>query len=332
MARILVTGGTGFIGANLVKKLCSQGHNVTIFANVASHPFLKGLKIRIIKGDIRNYSEVLKAVKGQEYVYHLAATAKNLSSEKGFIFGTNITGTKNVAKACLAAGVKKMVYASSSATLGFSRREKPLDEKNCMDFKDNLYGQSKKYGEDEVQKYIKKGLNASIFIPSYVIGAGEIDPVRFGLWKSINNERIKFTYPGGSSLVAVEDLIEGIILVMRKGGLGKRYILSSEYLRLFDFYNMIARAMGTSPIRWRVPHWTWRLAYGCAAVAELMLQNPPITREGVRWHFNYKKLNSTKTRKELGWTPKVPIEESIKRVIGYYIEIGVFRHDYAKNN
>jgi nucleoside-diphosphate-sugar epimerase len=321
--RILITGGTGFIGSRLAKTLFENGDDVTVFAHTTSHPFLKGLKLKFMKGDIRNYKEIFKATQGKDYVYHLAATTKNSPSEKQFIFDTNVLGTENVARACLEAEVKKMVYAGSSATLGFTRKEKALTEHDVMDFKDNLYGQSKKLGEDKVQEYIAKGLHASIFIPSYVLGGGEVDPERFGLWKSINKGRIRFTFPGGSSLVPIDDLVEGIILVMKKGRKGERYILSSTYMRLYDFYNLIAYIMGKPKIRWRIPHWTYHLAYLSAIIMENTLKKPPLTTEAVRWHFNYKMLDASKARQELGWKPKTKVEDSIKELIAYYKSRGI---------
>jgi dihydroflavonol-4-reductase len=321
--RILITGGTGFIGAHLARTLSKEGNEITIFANTSTHQFLNGLNIKFIQGDIRVYPQVLNAIMGNDYVYHLAATTTNKLSEKKFIFDTNVLGTENVAKACLAAGVKKMVYASSSATLGFTKTEKMLTEKDIMDFKDNLYGQSKKFGEDKVHEYIAKGLNASVFIPSYVLGAGEVDPTRFGLWKSIHKGRIKFTFPGGSSLVPVDDLVRGIILVMEKGAKGERYILSSTYFRLYDFYNLIASIMGAQKIKLRMPHWTYYPAYLGVIIMERLMNNPPLTLEAVRWHFNYKMLDSSKARRELGWEPNKKVEDSIKELIAYYKHNGI---------
>ena len=320
---VLVTGGTGFVGANLARELKYRKNKVIVFSDRETHPFLKGLDIEIKTGDIRNYDAVLNAVKGCDYVFHLAATAANTIRQKDNIFGINVDGTENVMKACLESNVKKVVYASSSATLGFSRRERKLTEKDVMDSKDNLYGQSKKLGEDKVYWYISKGLDATVVIPSFVMGAGEIDPTRYGLFRSISRGRIRLAFPGGSSMVAVEDLIEGMILAMENGKTGERYILSSNYLRLFNFYNLIAKIMGKPRIKFCIPHGFCYPMYFLGAILQVIMKNPPISTESVRWHFNYKFCDSSKARTQLGWTPKVSLEESIKRAMDYYKSIGV---------
>lgn len=323
--KIFITGGTGFIGVNLVKKLYGQKNEITVFAKDAFHPFLKGLGIRIIEGDITDYRHLFEAVKGHDYVYHLAACTLSAPKEKAKIFSTNVLGTENAMKACLKSNVKKAVYVSSGSTLGFSRQEIPLTENDSMDFKDNLYGQSKKLGEDKVLEYVAKGLNATIVLPGYVMGAGEVDTRRFGLFKSIASGRIKFTYPGGGGTVAVEDIVDGIILAMEKGKSGERYILSNEYVRLFDFYNLIARMLKKPKIRLRLPSVSYYPMYLLGAVLERTMKNPPITSEAIRWHFRFRVYDSTKARRELGWKPKIPLAESIRRAIEYYKSIGVLK-------
>src|SRR3989338_9610681 len=107
--KILITGGTGFIGANLIKKLYGPKNEITVFAKDAFHQFLKGFDIRIIVGDITDYGALSEAVKGNDYVYHLAACTLSSPKEKTKIFGTNVLGTENVMKACLKSNVKKVV-------------------------------------------------------------------------------------------------------------------------------------------------------------------------------------------------------------------------------
>jgi len=324
--KILVTGGGGFIGSNLVRKLYKLGYQVTIFDLNTSHIFLKGLKIKLIKGDIRDYDSVLKAVKGNDFVYHLASYNVGRVSEKKKILGINEGGTGNVMRACLESKVKKVVHVSSGSVLGFTRSEKKkLDENNILDFKDQLYGQSKKFGEDQVQKYITKGLKATIVLPCYVIGAGETDPSRYGVYKSISKGRIKFTYPGGTSTVAVEDLVNGMVLAMEKGKVGERYNLCSAFGKLFDFYNMIAILLKKPKIRIEIPRFTYFPMYFLAAILQTIMKNPPIATETVRWFFNFRYYDSTKAKRELGWKPKIPLEESIRRAIIYYRKIGALK-------
>ena len=325
MGRILITGGTGFIGSHLARRLYNKKNKIVIFAKDAYHPFLKGLKIKVIKGDVRVFNAVLKAVRGCDYVYHLAANTSSNKNDKGLLFSTNVNGTENVFKASLKSNVKKVVYVSSGSTLGYYKDERPLAEEGATDFIDNVYAQSKKIGEDKAAEYAKKGLNVSIVLPAYVLGAGVVDKRQANLFRSISSGRIKFTYPGGGGTVAVEDLVDGIILVMEKGKQGERYLLSNEYVRLFDFYNLIARIMKKPKIRLKIPRIAYYPMYILGFALGRLMKNPPITEESVRWHFNYRVYDSAKAKKELGWKPRVTLAESIKRAVEYYKSTGALK-------
>ncbi|MBI3026885.1 NAD-dependent epimerase/dehydratase family protein [Candidatus Woesearchaeota archaeon] len=321
--KIVVTGGSGFIGANLVRKLYDGKNEITVFARDINHPFLSGLKIKKIKGDIRNYKSVLNAVRGSDYLFHLAACTLSSPKRKNEIFSTNILGTENVMKACLKSDVKKVVNVSSSSVFGFAKSGKiKLNENYNLDFKDNLYAQSKKLAEDKVKYYVGRGLKAVIANPSYVIGAGEVDKRRFGLYQSIYQGRIKFVYPGGGGNVAVEDIVDGLILVMEKGVVGERYILSTNNARIYDFYNLIAKLLKKPKIRFMLPRVSYYPMYLLGAFFQNLIDEPPLTTESVRWHFNYKYFDNSKARR-LGWKPKIPLNESVKRAIKYYRSIGV---------
>jgi len=323
---ILIIGGSGFIGANLIKRLYNQKCKIVVFAKNTDHLFLNGLKIKRIKGDVRNYDSVLKAVKGCEYVYHLAACSLNTQKDKEKIFGVNVLGTENVMRACLACNVKKVVHVSSSAVFGFSKSKKTkLNEKDNLDFKDNLYAQSKKLGEDMVRFYVNKGLNATIVNPSYVIGAGEIDSARFVLYQSIANGRIKLVFPGGGGNVAVEDLVEGMLLALKSGKAGERYILSTNNVSLYHFYNLVARLLKRPKIKIKIPRILYYPMYGLGLILKQTMKNSALTPETVRWHFNFKYFDNYKAKKELGWKPKIRLEESIKRTIKYYKAIGLIK-------
>lgn len=322
--RILVTGGTGFIGSQLIKKLYNDKNEITVFAKESFHPFLEGLKLKRIAGDVRDYDAVSNAVKGCDYVYHLAACSLDSLKEKDEIFSVNISGTENVMKASLESGVKKVVHVSSCSVLGFAKNKRDtLSEESNFPDKDRVYARSKKLGEDKVQEYVKKGLNAAIVIPAYVIGAGEIDAGRFVIFQSISRGRIKFTYPGSIGTVAVEDLADGFILAMEKGKPGQRYILSNMNIELFDFYNLIAKMMSKPRIKLKLPRISYYPMYLLAAVLQRTFKNPPLSTEIIKWAYNYRNYDSSKARKELGWKPKIKLDESLRRAMRYYKEIGV---------
>ncbi len=314
---ILITGATGFIGSNLVRRLYNGKDKIISFANIPNHPFLEGLNIKKIMGDIMDYDAVLKAIKGCDYVYHLAASSINGFQHKETLFGTNIEGTENVMKACLENKVKKVVHTSSCSVLGFTNSpEIKLTEENNMDFKDNYYGQSKSLGEDVVRKYVAKGLNATIVNPASVFGAGEIEPLE--LVKSISKGRIKFTFPSGTTLVAVADIIEGMVLAMKKGRNGERYILADEYMSFKGMYNVIADLLKKPRIKFELPKLTYFPLYTLGAIFDSFNINLFLSKETIRFCYHYRNWDSSKAKKELEWTPKTSYKEAVRQALDYY--------------
>jgi dihydroflavonol-4-reductase len=198
-----------------------------------------------------------------------------------------------------------------------------LNENNNLDLKDNIYAKSKKLGEDIVQKYVAKGLNATIVSPSFVIGPGEIDSSRYLLAKSISKGRVTFTFPGGGGTVGIEDLVDGIVLAMKWGKSGERYILSNENVFLIDRFNLMAKILNKPKIKYIIPRFTYYLMYFLGVIVQKLVKNPPISTEIVRWYFNYRNFDNSKAKQELGWKPKTSLKESIRRTIEYYKSIKV---------
>ncbi|MBO6482347.1 MAG: SDR family oxidoreductase [Pelagibacteraceae bacterium] len=189
--------------------------------------------------------------------------------------------------------------------------------------KQGPYGQSKKLAEEIVQRYVAKGLNATIVSPSFVIGPGEIDSSRYLLAKSISKGRVTFTFPGGGGTVGIEDLVDGIVLAMKWGKSGERYILSNENVFLIDRFNLMAKILNKPKIKYIIPRFTYYLMYFLGVIVQKLVKNPPISTEIVRWYFNYRNFDNSKAKQELGWKPKTSLKESIRRTIEYYKSIKV---------
>lgn len=320
--KIFITGGTGFLGANLVRKLCSSGKDVTILVHgKKDHPFLKGLKIKRKIGNVRDYNSVLKSMKGCNYVYHLAAILAPNVRGKNDMFDVNIIGTENVMRAALENKIRKIVHASSTSVFGYSKKKKQrINEKSeYQTEKDqNSYGYSKKLAEEKVLDYVAKGLNATIIHPCSIVGEGEETPLFLTLVKSISKGRIKFVFPGGTSFVDVGDVVRGLILAMEHGKKGQRYILSSHYMELIEQFNAIAEELKKPPIRIRLPKISYYPALMIAKIMEKTIKNPLITVEALKHAYGYRNFDSSKAKKELGWKPKVSYQESVSKAIEYY--------------
>ena len=315
--KIFISGATGFLGSHLVKTLYNSGCDITILIHKnSSHPLLEWLRIRKKKGDVRNYNSVLKAMKGNDYVYHLAGLRSSYASKKEDIFDTNIFGTENVMKASLESGVKRVVHVSTSYVLGFSRSENVKLNENSNAIQNNgLYSKSKRIGEERVQKYVAKGLKAIVVNPCRIIGPGERYTGR--LMKEISERRINFAPFQGECLVDVRDAVNGIILAMKKGKPGQRYILAGEFRTLKDQYNTIAGILNKPKIRLQFLRTAYYPAHFVARITDIFTARKGKAKAASP-NFRFRDYDVTKAKKDLGWEPKIKFEESVRQSINYY--------------
>jgi dihydroflavonol-4-reductase len=255
---ILVTGGTGLVGSRLLFDLTLKGEKVRaikrssgnldpvkrIFSYYSPNPFDQFYNIEWVEADICNIESLLEAMHNVDYVYHAAAVVSFDPSEKEKLISNNVTGTRNVVNACLARGVKKLCYVSSTAALGPANKKGFIDE-NCMWVEDRLnsvYSQSKYYSELEVWKGIEGGLKAVIVNPSIILGPGFWDKGSSSMFSAVYRG-LKFWSDGITGYVSLEDVTAAMIALMNSKKSGERYILSSENLSYREVFNMIAESL-----------------------------------------------------------------------------------------
>lgn len=210
MNKILITGGTGFLGVHLARRLIKDKQSVTLFdiADLDARDLLG--KVKVIKGDIRKFSSIDKAVKLHDYVVH-AAAALPIQRAKKTIYSVNIDGTRNVLEACLHRKVKRVIFISSTAVYGVPKNL-PEKEDSPSD-PIGYYGESKVAGEQLCLEYFKKGLSLNIFRPKTFLGTERLGV--FELWfDAIYNGRRVYILGNGNNkyqLLAVTDLVDAII-------------------------------------------------------------------------------------------------------------------------
>lgn len=209
MKKILITGGTGFLGVHLARKFLKDNHKVTLFdmADLDARDLIG--KVTVIKGDIRNKSAVDKALKGQEYVVH-AAAALPIQLTKESIYSVNIDGTRNVLQACLKHKIKKVVFISSTAVYGVPR-DLPEKETSPID-PIGYYGESKIAGENLCREFAKKGLKTNIIRPKTFLGIERLGV--FELWfEAIYSGKRVYVLGNGNNLyqlLAVTDVVSAV--------------------------------------------------------------------------------------------------------------------------
>lgn len=326
MAKILITGATGFLGSNLTRRLAEQGHNITILVrNGSDHPFLEKLRINRVEGDVTDFDSLKNAMRGVDVVYHCAGIVSYRRSDAGLMDVVNIGGTDNACRAALESGVERFLHVSSTAAIGIPESpEHPADERYPFHKKwlKIPYMRSKKAAEEKALSFVERGLNIVSANPSTFYGAGDIKVSTGDIFRKINAGILKSAPPGGNGVIAIDDCVEGIIRTAEKGKTGERYILNGENLPFLEIFNTIARVLHKPPINKIMPRWLLGPAVGIAAamgaVFPVIGADPPISPELIKISWSHRYFDASKAAKELGWTPKISLEQACCEAVDFY--------------
>lgn len=242
--RILVTGATGFIGARLLARLAVECDSLKVLRREGSSlEAIKNIKFEDFIGDITSYEDVMRAVDGVDAVFHVAASVSYWDKLRKKQYDVNVNGTKNIVEACLTHKVKRLIYTSSIVAIGAPEEGRLADEKTEYNLSEyNVsYCDTKHLAELEVQKGVRKGLDAVIVNPAAVFGPGDIRRYKGNLYGSKVWTRI-FYVSGGIATVDVDDVVDGHIRAWKRGKTGERYILANENLTFKEISEVIALA------------------------------------------------------------------------------------------
>lgn len=246
---ILVTGGSGLVGSELISQLLAQGNKVKAIYNNTSLT-ITDKDIIAIKCDILDTVALEEAMQGITHVYHCAAIVSFNKKNKAQLLKINIEGTANVVNASIDAGVKKLVHVSSVSALGRIRENETVtEEMNWTEESSNsLYGKSKYLGEMEVWRGIGEGLEAVIVNPSLILGGGDWSKGSSEIFKSVYDEFPWYT-EGVTGVVDVKDVAKAMILLMNSEINKERFILNAENLSYKELFTQIATCFGK-----KIPH------------------------------------------------------------------------------
>lgn len=284
---ILLTGATGFVGKETLRRLVKKGYAVRVLvrnpASVADNPDFQG--VEIAEGDLLDVLSLEKACQNVDYIIHCAAQVSFHQRDKTKIFNTNSAGTANLVNAALAAGVKKLVHVSSIAALGRSIEQEPITEQTRWKNEGNnsLYAQSKYKAEKEVYRGLAEGLPLVVALPGVILGPGD--------WKSGSSAIFRFAskgipfYPAGSNgFVSVYDVADGLIRLMESPfESGEKFILVSQSVTYQLILTLIAKELGKRPPIWILrPFWAQILGLLSEFFAKITGGRPILSRETTR--------------------------------------------------
>lgn len=285
--RVLVTGGTGLVGAYLLRYLLQKGHTIRALHRSTSNMTLVADiqdQIEWLEGDVLDLPFLETAMRDVQQVYHSAAMISFNPKRVADMFATNIQGTANVVNAALHVGIEKLLHVSSIAALGRREYQPHIDE--CLQWENSEensnYAISKFKAENEVWRAYQEGLAAAIINPSTIIGGG--------IWSSSSCQLIQRAanglryYPSGSSgFVDVRDVAQAAIAVMESDQVGERYIVSAENRSYKNLFATLSNALGIPPPQRAMPNWLLSFAAGAERIrCALTHKEPLITREVIR--------------------------------------------------
>src|SRR5215467_4900565 len=281
----LVTGATGFVGSAVARALLRQGCRVRVLVRPSSdRRNLSNLQVEIAEGSMEEPQSLVRAVAGCRYVYHVAADYRLWVPDPEPMFRTNVVGTHDLMIAALDAGVERVIYTSSVATLGVVP-EGSADEETPSRAEDMIgpYKRSKFEAEEVVRNLAQeRGLPVVIANPSTPVGPGDIKPTPTGrvILEAARGQMPAFV-DTGLNIVHVDDVAEGHLAAAEKGQIGERYILGGENMSLAGILAEVSRAAGRRAPSLRVPHgMLYPVAVSADLAARLTGREPLITLNG----------------------------------------------------
>ena len=323
--KVLVTGGTGFVGSHLATALIKRGDEVCVLHRANSDLVaLDGLPVEHAIGDILDPDAVARAVKGRDLVFHVAALASYWRARREQVYRVNVEGTRVVMEACLRAGVQRVVYTSSVAAIGIRPDGVPADEQTTFDplSATFAYADSKHRAEQVVQKAVVQGLPAVIVNPAAVIGPGDHHLISSSVVVEFARHNIPLVPPGGMCVADVEAIVLGHIAAAERGLVGERYILGGENLSHRQIAETIVKLSGRPIPRGTIPRWVLRPAAVVVDVFNRINPRPPVVSgEQIRLGAIDFFFDASKAVRELDY-PLMPFASAAEKAYRWYQEHG----------
>lgn len=322
----LVTGASGFVGSAVLRRLLAEGQAARALVRADSdRRNLEGMSVETVVGDLADPASLVRALTGCRALFHVAADYRLWVPEPSAMYAVNVEGTAALMRAALEAGVERVVYTSSVATLGLNPDRSPADEATPVALGDMIghYKRSKFLAEQAVMDMVRNaGLPAVIVNPSTPVGPRDVKPTPTGrMILDAARGRTPAYVDTGLNVVHVDDVAEGHWRAFRTGRPGERYVLGGENLSLKEIFTRIAALSGHAPPRIRLPHASlYPLA--CAAEGWVRLRGrgrPLVTVDELRMSKKWMFFSSAKAQRELGYRPR-PADEALRDALQWFRE------------
>ncbi|MBI5538341.1 MAG: NAD-dependent epimerase/dehydratase family protein [Deltaproteobacteria bacterium] len=322
--RIALTGATGHVGANLVRRLVELGHDVRALVH-EDRRALEGVAVQAVPGDLLDVDSLVKAFSGADQVFHAAVRISIASGDEKLVHDTNVIGTRNVVEACVRAGVKRLIHFSSIHALSSTPVDQLIDESRPLASGSGLlpYDRSKSEAEQQVQAGVAKGLDAVILIPTGVLGPHDYRPSAMGqVLLDLALGRLPGLVDGAFNWVDVRDVIEGAIRASERCAAGERVLLSGHRKSLREIAVAVEHETGRKAPWFVSPMWLARASAPLVTAFARMTGKPPrVTTESLHALRNHKLISHDKATRLLDYHPR-PFEETIAASIAWFKSAG----------
>ena len=321
--RAFISGGTGFIGANLVRLLLNQGYDIRVLVRDNSRlDVLENLELEIVRGNL-NDPELYKKIQGCQVLFHVAAHYSLWQKDRQSLYESNVLGTRNILQAAQQAKVDRVVYTSSVAAIGVNPTGIAVDETHQSPVEElaGYYKKSKYWAEQEAIKSYQAGLDIVIVNPSTPIGAWDIKPTPTGeIILRFLRQKMPAYVDTGLNLIDVKDVAWGHLLALQRGTAGERYILGNRNLTFKALLQILGDITGLPVPENTLPLW---LPLTVAWIEESLLEplgkSPTIPIDGVRMSRHPMYYRSSKASQQLG-LPQSSIETAIQDAVNWFYD------------
>ncbi|HEX9405560.1 MAG TPA: hopanoid-associated sugar epimerase [Steroidobacteraceae bacterium] len=325
--KALVTGATGFVGAAVARALSAAGWQVRVLARSGSNRSnLQSPAWEVVEGDLADLQSLERALEGCTGLFHAAADYRLGARDPTQLYRTNVEGTRRILSAARTAGVTRIVYTSSVATIGIPSDGSPGDERTPVAESHMIghYKRSKYLAEEVARDAARTGMSVVIVNPSTPVGPGDIKPTPTGqLVLDAASGRMPAYVDTGLNIVHVDDVAAGHLLAFERGRAGERYILGGEDMTLQTILGQIARLVGRAPPRIRLPYAAvLPVAYLAEGFAKISGRSGRVTLEGVRMSRKRMFFSSAKAVSELGYRWRPPLQ-AFEDALRWYRERGL---------
>jgi dihydroflavonol-4-reductase len=324
--KLFITGATGFVGSHLARMAAEQGAELRLLTRRTSNTENLPSSAELVQGDLREPSAFAAALRGCDALIHVAADYRLWVPDPAEMYKANVEGTRELLRLAREAGVRRVVYTSSVATMGFRKDASVVDEETPVSEADMIghYKRSKWMAEQEAIAAARAGQEVVILNPTTPVGAMDVKPTPTG---RIIVDFLKRKFPAyvdtGLNLVDVDEIARMHLAALERGRFGERYILGGENLTLKQILDKLGGMTGLPSPTMKVPHAVAMVFafFDETVTGKLRGKEPRATVEAVRMGKKMMWASSGKAERELGWRV-LPVDEALRSAVEWFVANG----------